>query len=97
LLRWAKERSISFAQALVHIGDVMNRATSLTAKPLPLAERKSILAELMEKAPTDKIRRGMARIDLDRALTPREIAHAKTLVPLARECLARTNGRAKAA
>jgi hypothetical protein len=74
----------------------MNRETSFTAKPLPLAERKRILAELKAKAPTEKIRRGLELIDLDRELTPREIAYGKTLLPRVKEILARKHGRAAA-
>lgn len=74
----------------------MNRETSFTAKPLPLAERKRILAEAIKNAPTEKIRRGLKLIDLDREVTPAEVAYGKKLLPRVREIMARDGRRAAA-
>ena len=53
------------------------RETSTTAKPLSVAERKALVAEVAKTA-TGKARKGMAMIDF-RDPNPRERAFAETL------------------
>lgn len=65
----------------------MQRPTTHTAKPLPLAERKALVASVAKNA-TGKAKAGMPLIDF-REPTAKERAFAKTLVPKASKALAR--------
>ena len=70
----------------------MPRQTALTAKPLPLAARKALVAEVAKTA-SPKVRRGLKLIDF-REPTAKERAFAETLVPAARRALARRHAQA---
>jgi hypothetical protein len=69
------------------------RRTAKTTKPLSVAARKALVANVAKTAPA-KTRAGLKRIDF-RPPTPQERAVADSLAPAARRALAR--GTAKAA
>jgi hypothetical protein len=71
----------------------MNRQTATTTKPLSVAARKALVAEVAKTA-KGKVRAGLKLIDF-RPPTARERAFAESLAPTARRLLAR--GTAKAA
>jgi hypothetical protein len=65
----------------------MRRLTATTAPPLSLAERKASVAKIAAEA-SPNVRAVLERIDF-RELTAQEREFAETLVPKAREILAR--------
>jgi hypothetical protein len=75
----------------VQISMSARRETAMNTKPLPVAERKSLVAEWAKTA-AGKAKEGAALIDV-RDPSPREKAHARTLGPRARQALARANSR----
>jgi hypothetical protein len=77
-----------------HANTEMFRKTAITAKPLAPAERKSSMDRIAAQT-TGKARDGMKLIDL-REPTAKERAFAETLVPKAKEILARGARRAAA-
>jgi hypothetical protein len=73
------------------------RQTAENAKPLSIEERRALVAELSKTA-SPKVKRGLAMIDF-REPTPKEREWlektGKSLIPLARQALARNRqGRA---
>ena len=65
----------------------MKSETALTAKALPLADRKARLAALVDAGHMTPAQ--AALIDLGREPSPAALAYGKTLIPRVREILAR--------
>ena len=65
----------------------MDRKTAATAKPLSVAERKSVVMEIAKRAPAE-VQRGISLIDF-REPDARERAIAETLSDKARRILSR--------
>ena len=86
-----KQRGLPLRHPLCIVTTVMPRTTALTAKPLPLAERKARLARMVKDGEISKER--AALIDF-REPTAKERAFAETLVPLARRFLAGRHAKA---
>jgi hypothetical protein len=69
------------------------RETARNTKPLPVTERKALVAEWAKtKTATGKAKEGAGLIDV-RDPSPNEKAHARTLGPRARRALARARSR----